>query len=386
MDLHKNACLKILFLFLLSKVVYVFFVYLGREFFDINISFLGGGIANFSKNPYFWSLLNFDGEHYLSIARNGYLPLTYFFFPLYPLLVLIVSKLFGGSYFVYVLVGLIISNTFFLLSLIGLYRLLKLDYSEKITWGVICLLLLFPTSFYLGAYYTESLFLALCVWGFYFIRRNDLIIAGLTSALLTATRLVGIALAPAILAEAYSLHHTRQKKIELGKLLGSMLISPLGIFIYMLFLRVKAGDPLAFFHNISIFGDQRSNSLVVLPQVFYRYIFKVLPNINYSCFPVVFTTLLEIVIALLFLVILIYSYKNLRLSYFIYFLFGYLIPPLSGSFSSLPRYVLVLFPAFICFSTLLSKLPRVLQLSVFCVLFILQGIAIMLFSRGYFVS
>jgi hypothetical protein len=65
---------------------------------------------------------------------------------------------------------------------------------------------------------------------------------------------------------------------------------------------------------------------------------------------------------------------------------GYLIPTLSGSFSSLPRYVLVLFPGFILMAVWLSKKSRWLQTAVLLILFLALGIATALFARGYWVA
>jgi hypothetical protein len=101
---------------------------------------------------------------------------------------------------------------------------------------------------------------------------------------------------------------------------------------------------------------------------------------------VVYTTWLEFVVALLFLGLSIVSFLKTRLSYAFYLSAGYLIPTLSGSFSSLPRYVLVLFPAFIILASYLSKLPRILQMVIFGLSFISLGIACAMFSVGFWVS
>jgi hypothetical protein len=154
----------------------------------------------------------------------------------------------------------------------------------------------------------------------------------------------------------------------------------------MLYLNRATGDPLEFFHNVSIFGAQRSSNIVLLPQVFYRYFFKVLPNIDYSYLPVVFTTYLEIASALVFLLLGIWSFYKLRLSYALFFTAGYLIPPLSGSFSSFPRYVLILFPAFMLLALLLEKSSKVTKAVVYGLLCLLLVVACGLFVRGYWVS
>src|SRR3972149_3613309 len=382
----KKSELKFLLTSFLSwRIILLGFVFIAASFFPLQKLFLGGGLENYLKNPYFWSWINFDGEHYLSLALQGYLPLTYFYFPFYPMVVKFVSLFVGSGFKDIAVSGLLVSNISFLLALVGLWKLVGLDYKKEIAKATILFIVLFPTSFYFGSFYTESLFLALAVWSFYFARKGNWILAGTLGAVLTATRITGLALLPAI---AYEVIRAKRENPKLNLFLPiiSILLIPAGLGIYMLYLNKSTGNPLEFFSSIAIFGQQRSTNLVLLPQVFYRYFFKVIPNLTLSYFPVVFTTLLEITTALIFLLLLIWSFFKLRLSYSLYFLAGYLIPPLSGSFSSFPRYVAILFPAFILMALWTKKLPKVVKTVIFVLLFATLALATMLFVRGYWVS
>src|SRR3990167_10662284 len=177
------------------------FVFVVGSLFQLKKLFLGGGIENYLKNHYFWSWINFDGEHYLSLALQGYLPLTYFYFPFYPMVVKFVSLFVGSGFKDIAVSGLLVSNISFLLALVGLWKLIGLDYKKDIAKATILFIVLFPTSFYFGSFYTESLFLALAVWSFYAARRGKWILAGLLGGALTATRITGLALLPAIAYE-----------------------------------------------------------------------------------------------------------------------------------------------------------------------------------------
>jgi len=347
--------------------------------------FLGGGIENYLRNPYFWSWLNFDGEHYAAIALRGYQPLTYFFFPFYPLVTRFFASLFGGGLTNIAISGLFVSNASLLVALMGLWKLIRLDYKEGIAKSMIILLLLFPTSFYFGAFYTEGLVLALIIWCFYSARKGNWVLAGVLGAMATATRITAIALIPGILYEVWRYKKENPQKSLIMPTVTLILI-PAGLVIYMSYLYRVTGDPLEFFNKISIFGQQRSADIVILPQVFYRYFFKVLPNLAYSYFPVVFTTYLEIITAFVFLVLGILSFLKLRLSYALFFATGYLIPPLSGSFSSFPRYVLILFPAFLLSALFLKKQSRPTKIVVYIILLNLLVVSCTLFIRGYWVS
>jgi len=335
--------------FLIWRIGLFVILFFAVKFVPLQSNFLGGGMQNYLANPYFWAWGNFDGEHYLAIAQFGYQPLTYFFFPLYPLLI----GFFGGTQFA----ALFISHLSFLIALFGLYKLVRLDFSEKVSKWTIILILAFPTSFFFGSVYTESLFLMLVIWFFYFLRKKKWFGVVVLGTLASATRFV-----------------------------GSLLLIPFGLFTYMYYLLKTTGDPLAFIHNITLFGGQRSENFVFLPQVFYRYIFKVIPNLNYSYFPSVFTTFLELLVAILFLFLIIFSFKKLKPVYTYFLTAGYLVSTLSGSFSSLPRYVSVLFPAFILMAVFLEKRPLVIKAVSVGLLMVLSIISVMLFTRGYFIA
>ena len=345
--MQKSSILFILKSFFVWRVTTLLIAYLAILFVPrLSDNFLGGMISDYNSNPFLWSWANFDGAHYLSIAVNGYKDLQQAFFPLYPLLI----RFFGGS----IVSALLISNLSLLISLVGLYKLIELDYDQKVARLSIILLLMFPSSFFFGAVYTESLFLALVVWGFYFFRKRKFLLGVVLGSLSSLTRIIGII--------------------------------PIGVFGYMGYSKYKWGDALALFHNQINFGEQRSDHLIMLPQVFYRYFVKILPSLSWNYFPIVFTTLLEIVVAIAFLLVIIYSFKKIRLEYWLFLTIGYLIPTLTGSFSSMLRYVIVLFPAFIYLATNIVKFKKQAQIFIFTTMLILLVITEALFMRGYFVS
>ena len=378
--MRKKDFLFLLFSFIVWRVILFAFLFLATRAVPLQRNFLGGGEANYLVSPWLWSWLNFDGEHYLTIAQIGYQPLTYFYFPIFPVVAKFVGGILGGGFINLAVGGLIVSNASFFIALIGLWKLVEKDFGVIVARLTILLMLFFPTSFYFGSYYTESIFLALTVWAFYFVRKDNWVYGGIAGSISTAARIIGVALAPAFLVEYW-----QGKKKNLLKL-ASILFVPAGIAVYMYYLGVKTGDPLNFLNTVSIFGGQRSSSFILLPQVFYRYFFKILPFVNYGYMPNFFTTYLELTTAVLFLGLAVLAFWKLRKSYAVYLALGYLIPTLSGSFSSLPRYVVVLFPAFILASLYVKNWPQVWKVVLFSVLFTGLGLATCLFVRGYWVS
>jgi hypothetical protein len=164
------------------------------------------------------------------------------------------------------------------------------------------------------------------------------------------------------------------------------LISPLGLLSYMYFLLKNTSDPLIFVHEISIFGNQRSSRLVILPQVIYRYLFKILPTISNSSPPLIFTSYLEFATGIIFLAAIIYGFFRLKISYSIYSLIAYIIPTLSGSFSSFPRYALELFPCFVLFALILGKFQNLHKYLIISALITTLAVSTALFWRGYWIS
>ncbi len=348
------------------------------------INFFGGKYINYITNPLFWTWANFDGEHYLSIAMFGYKDLQLAFFPGYPYVINLLSKLIGTNTASYLISGVLVSNLLFLGSLILLWKVVRLDYSKETAKVATILLLVFPTSFYFGSVYTESMFLFVSLLVYYFYRTNKYLLAGLFGIILTLTRLYGIFVIFMIFIDVLV------RKTNIAKIIKDKIylvgVSAIGLISYMWYCFVSKGDALAFYSLQTNVGEHRSLSLILLPQVFYRYIVKIIPNLTWSYPPVVFTTFLELGSALLFLIIILYSFKKVRWDYWVYMLLGYIVPTLTGSFSSLPRYVLVLFPAFIFLASRLENKNRYLRLGIYAGMAIIAVVAQMLFVRGYFVS
>jgi len=381
--MNRSEFMFVLKSFFSWRIALFLILFLAVRFLPLQQNFLGGGLGNYISNPFLWAWSNFDGEHYLSIAQNGYGFGERAFFPLFPLLIKSLGSLLGGNLISLNIAGNMISNFAFLAGLIGLYKLLKLDFSEKISKLTIVFLLLFPTSFYFAAVYTESLFLMLSVWAFYFTRRKLWLPATVFGILLCATRFVGIIILPVVIIE-YIFQNYRNKDI-LKSFPWVTLTIPSGLAGYMYYLDRTIHDKFAFYTNLTTFGEQRSDHLITLPQVFYRYFVKILPNLNTTFFPIIFTTYFEFFIGLTFLILIILSFRKIRWSYWTLLTFGYLIPTFSGSFSSMPRYVIVIFPVYFLVAKYLARFKFTL-LVFYLISGILLIISFTLFARGYWVS
>lgn len=376
----KKDLLKVISWFLIWRVSLFLVLILAIQFLPrFGNNFFGGGLVNYQKNPYLFAWANFDGEHYLSIAEIGYRGLEQAFFPIYPLLMRILASTIDVNAYYLTLAGILISTFSTLGALVILFRLIKLDYNEKIAFRTILSLLLFPTSFYLGAVYTESLFLLLIVGSFYFARKGNFFFATLLGIVASATRVFGVLLLPALLIEVW-----QQNRFFNKKTLWLFLI-PLGFLSYMFYQWLTVGDPLAFYHLQLIVGPQHQSGIILFPQVVYRYI-KILITLDFrnTLYP---TMILELFTGLLFFALPIYGFfKKVRLSYLFFAFFNFLAPTIQGSFSSLPRYILVFFPSFLALAVFLSTQKKLVRIFILSLSGIWLVVNAAMFFRGYWVA
>lgn len=375
---------KIIVMFLVWRLFLIVILFFAVQFVPLQYEdrFLGGGPINYHLVPELFSWANFDGEHYMSISIFGYKEKEQAFFPVYPAIISFLAKPFSPDLLSLLvnstIVGLVISNLTFLLALIILWNLINIDYSKKISFLTLLSLMIFPTSFYFGAVYSESLFLLLSVSSFYLVRKGHWFTGSALGVAASATRVFGVLLLVAFLIEAF------KQRAKLSKSFWIFLI-PLGLAAYMLYQYFTVGDPLAFYNLQSQVGEQHQTGLTLLPQVYFRYLKMLLATEVTN--PIYQTIILELSVGIIFFILPIYGYfKKMRLSYLAFAMLGFLIPTIQGSFSSLPRYVIVLFPAFLILALWVERLPFLAKIVIFAFSAMALSVETMLFLRGYWVA
>jgi hypothetical protein len=207
-----------------------------------------------------WS--HWDGEHYVTLAMGGYLNppenVSPAFFPLYPLLMRSFAELFGGPLSTEALSvwGPLISLLFLPFAFYFIYQIALDSFGEPVARATILILAFFPTTFFLNAAYTESVFLALSAGSIWAIRvRKDLLLACSLAALAAATRNVGIFLMVPLLIEWI-------KDIERCRWRGIyLLVAPGGLVAYMGYLWLRFGDPLLFYSAQESWGRQATGPI-----------------------------------------------------------------------------------------------------------------------------
>jgi hypothetical protein len=295
-----------------------------------------------------------DGNWYIGIATEGYerLPFeastqhNWTFFPLYPLIVRLVSTVTGDP----VLTGLALANIFLLLALILLHKTtLAFGYEEEDARRTVLYLAAFPTSYFFSLFMTESLFLLLVVASFYSARRERWWLAGVCGALASATRVSGILLLP-VLAVLYWQQHGRQFK---SNVLG-LLIIPTGLLAFMVYLHSITGNAFAFKDVQVAWG--RKPGLFIVPLL--KYLVDPLRIVDGWDFKIInfLAAMLAFTCALLLL-------KRRQWALGLFTLACVILPLSSQLLQSLGRYVLVIFPVFMTLA-LMGRSPRVDRLVV----------------------
>lgn len=386
---------KIAATFIGWKLVILVCVGLAIFFLPLNTQYFGGHLTH--EYPYIikvWA--NFDGFQYMRVARRGYQIDNLPFFPLYPLSILAIHKLTGISYFL--VEALIISHISFFGALYVTAKLLQLDKLGKYLPLFLAVLLFYPTSFFYGAAYNDSLFLLFAVLCIFFSRKKRWGWASVCGALATLTRLNGLALA-VYMAFEYILSEEDLKgswsfkkfwpllraKLAIAQIWqsGIWLISliPLAYISFLTYIQITFGDWRLIHKAMATWGQDK----VTFPlQVFWRYVkILVLTSPHETTY---WVAMIELCFVLFYLFVLWVSWKKIRLSYWIFIAVSFLIPTLTGTFAGMPRYALHLYPFFLALTIYVKNESKYVQWLYFVISFIVLFICLTFYTRGYFIS
>ena len=337
-----------------------------------------------SKLPQFiYSWTNFDGMFMLRISQKGYQEFEQAFFPLYPLIIRFIYQL---THLDRIIIGLLISNLAFIA---GLHLLTKYFNKQKNIHWLILFILAFPTSYYFGALYTESLFFLLVIASLFFLKKDNWLLVFIFSFLASLTRLQGILLLiPLGIKLIPGLKNTINKSRDLNKLLT--LLGPiLGIGCYMIFLGYRFGQPLMFLTSHRVFGQSRVNRFIPLPQVYYRYLKIIITaNHDFAYYRAIFEVVSFTIVAAVLFYLLYQLYKKGKIlssqSGLVLFSIAYLLmPTVSGTFLSMPRMVIIALPFFLFLADIKNRNLKILILLIF---YLLHIITLEYFIQGYFIS
>lgn len=205
-------------------------------------------------------MCQWDCQWYVKLAEQGYDPFpvpsminagNWAFFPLYPLLVAGLRAVTGLAT---IQAATILSVVFSLATARLAWPLLNKNLRAYTLFSAY--VLAGPFSIWFTTFYTEVLFLFLTIAVFVALRSRNFVLAGLLAALLSATRIVGCFIVFAIVIEIWRAHREAggtwrdfvPATLRRPDLILAVLVAPLGLFAYILYLHLHIGDGIAFSH------------------------------------------------------------------------------------------------------------------------------------------
>ena len=203
--------------------------------------------AYLGKNLSLAALARWDSGWYLSIAERGYWydphgASSVAFFPLLPLLMKGLGVFTGNQ----AAAGLLIANLAALGAVLALYHWVRMEAGHAAAERAVLWLLVYPFSFYLHSIYAESLFFVLATLALYASAREQRLASGIWGALAAVTRPMGILLTPAL---AWGLWRDwRAGRPLRPRDAIAVLLPAAGLGVYMAYLWIAFGDPLAFWN------------------------------------------------------------------------------------------------------------------------------------------
>ena len=317
---------------------------------------------------YIWG--QWDTGWYMIIVKDWYSAkmyngnqATYGFFPLYPTLMKILGTVIGSPW----IAGIIISNIFFIIAAVFLYKLVLRESDKATALNTVKYMFVFPTAFIFSGALTESLFIALVIMAFYYAKENKWLYAGICGFFFALTKHIGIFVLLPLVFEYF-----KSRKFNLRKIRPDILwlaLPVIGFSIFCIYCYYLTGDFLAFATiQKTGWGHTLTNPLAILYSCF-------ISNDIYLYSHAVFTTV--------FLAFLFINYKKIDSTLLIYALIFSIIPLTSGLKTTygILRYLLIVFPVFMILGKVTIKNPR-LNEAVTISLALLQGFLMAYWSIG----
>ncbi len=331
-----------------------------------------------------------DAQHYLYLSEFWYKPNhpSNTFYPLFPVLIRLLTPPFQNS----LIVALFISNLLSIAGIIYFYLFAK-DYfknNSRLAFLSVVLLLAFPTAFYFSLIYSESLFFILTIIFFYYLYKKKFKLASIFALLLPLSRPTGILLL--IPFAFYTLNYLyllfpkltlsqRVNKILIDKRIFLLFSPIIGFLVYLFIMYLSTSSVNSGFtmQKNYLAGWRMEN--ILHPDIFLNNLLSPLP-VNHSYL----NSALDRGFFIIFIILLYYIYKKLDRTLFIYTLtIGFV--PLFGSFMSYTRYLLLALPVFMVSAVFFnSKNHTLYKALVLIILTILQIIFLISHTLNHWIA
>ncbi len=284
-----------------------------------------------------WS--RWDAGWYHSVAKNGYQFVpgkqsNTAFFPAYPMAIRAVHAVLPRhadlSWFIS---GIVVSNAALLIALYYLVLLGRLDWDDATAARGALYVLVFPTTLFFSAVYSESLFLAATVASFYYARKQRWLAAGALAGLSVLTRSPGVLLGIPLLIEY--LHQRRYQLRAIRPDIAALALIPACLGALLLYFEWRFG-------NIRAISDAQASwgsdwGLLTWPwQAYVRFFQR----------PFAASEVIDFTFAISAFFLTVVAACRLRPSYGVYAVSCYWFITAWGALESMPRYMLSIVPIF----------------------------------------
>jgi Dolichyl-phosphate-mannose-protein mannosyltransferase len=333
--------------------------------------------ALFGQTSTFWdTFTRYDSGWYYGIARNGYDASTAVaggrsniaFFPVYPMLMRHVGRFFGRTQADLFLGGIVVAWLSFVLAMVALYYLARLDVRHREAERAVLLTAIFPFAFFFGVVYSESTFLLFTVLTFYLIRTRRWVPAGLAGALATGTRATGIIMWPALAWTAWRTAEPTTRDRMLALLALALAASGFAAFCFYIY--SESGDPLLWAAALQRWGYYPGGAPWTAPirliQRLVTHPYAYLAGDGMAPYDT-----LNGVTAILFASAVPFVWRRFGAGYGLFMLANLWLPLSSGVFEGMGRYCAVMFPCFIWLATVRSRTVATALIVVFGMLYTL---------------
>ena len=377
---------------LAMRLVYTVSTYIGVQFLKQGFDPVQMGLGGSTYPPeLFEAWHRWDVDWYLTISNTGYAPDPHraAFFPLFPLLVNIFTS-FGGDPTRYP-VAVVVANLGTLLAFVGVALLAAREKGAAVAPYALLAFAAYPFAFFTAAAYPDGLFVGLAAFALLFARREMWYAAAACALLAALARPIGMALAIPLIWEFGSRHVTWRPRDGAPRLnvtwrdasKGALVAAavPIAIGLFALHLWITVGDPLAFVNAQSYWAHSFLPPWD-LPALAWESITRQLEwSFNQS------RVIIDVAPAVLFAGLTVAAVRRLSVSFTLYMaavLFISMASPLVTAwhpFTSVGRYLLAAFPAFILLGDWSSRYPWVNAL-VLGAGFMLQALFLGFFLMG----
>jgi hypothetical protein len=234
--------------------------------------------------------------------------------------------------------GLLVIMVALCVGLVGLHRLVAIDYGPRAAMLSVVLLLIFPTAVFLGVPYAEPLVLAEVVWAFLALRSGKPILAGSLVGAAILTKIVASVFAIALVVEAASLAGPGWRAR-----LKAMGLSTLGSFVGCVGLLALYAT--AFHNPLEVLAAERAwtGRQLALPFVSLSSAFHPAPLFTINDAPAI----VDLVSVVLLAAAIVFAWMRLRRSYAVALATLLLAFTSTSTLVSTSRWTLDAFPLFI---------------------------------------